>query len=87
MPLRRPVPPALAHLAPNPLRRGTGVHCAIADDWLGPRAPAKTSRRYRVESGECAMELRADVVVIGGGIVGCATAYYLAKRGGIVGVG
>ncbi len=27
------------------------------------------------------MELRADVVVIGGGIVGCATAYYLAKRG------
>jgi glycine/D-amino acid oxidase-like deaminating enzyme len=26
-------------------------------------------------------ETRADVVVIGGGIVGCATAYYLAKRG------
>jgi glycine/D-amino acid oxidase-like deaminating enzyme len=26
-------------------------------------------------------EARADVVVIGGGIVGCATAYYLARRG------
>lgn len=26
-------------------------------------------------------ESRADVVVIGGGIVGCATAYYLARRG------
>ena len=26
-------------------------------------------------------ESRADVVVIGGGIVGCATAYYLAQRG------
>lgn len=27
------------------------------------------------------MDLRAAVVVIGGGIVGCATAYYLAQRG------
>ena len=26
-------------------------------------------------------ESRADVVIIGGGIVGCATAYYLARRG------
>ncbi|MCI7061724.1 MAG: FAD-dependent oxidoreductase, partial [Lachnospiraceae bacterium] len=23
----------------------------------------------------------ADVIVIGGGVVGCATAYYLAKKG------
>jgi glycine/D-amino acid oxidase-like deaminating enzyme len=28
-----------------------------------------------------AMEGEADVVIIGGGIVGCATAYYLARRG------
>ena len=28
-----------------------------------------------------AIESQADVVVIGGGIVGCATAYFLAKRG------
>jgi glycine/D-amino acid oxidase-like deaminating enzyme len=27
------------------------------------------------------MEPRADVVIIGGGIIGCATAYYLARRG------
>lgn len=27
------------------------------------------------------MEREADVVIIGGGIIGCATAYYLAKRG------
>ncbi|MCH7996480.1 MAG: FAD-binding oxidoreductase, partial [Chloroflexi bacterium] len=27
------------------------------------------------------MERRADVVIIGGGISGCAAAYYLAKRG------
>ena len=27
------------------------------------------------------MEREADVVVVGGGIVGCATAYYLARRG------
>ncbi len=27
------------------------------------------------------MEREADVVIIGGGIVGCATAYYLARRG------
>lgn len=27
------------------------------------------------------MENRADVIVIGGGIIGCATAYYLVKRG------
>ena len=27
------------------------------------------------------MEREADVVIVGGGIVGCATAYYLAKRG------
>ena len=26
------------------------------------------------------MQGQADVVIIGGGIVGCATAYYLAKR-------
>ena len=26
----------------------------------------------------------ADIVIIGGGIVGCATAYYLAKRGSSV---
>ena len=25
----------------------------------------------------------ADVIVIGGGVVGCATAYYLAKSGNI----
>ena len=24
---------------------------------------------------------KADVVVVGGGIIGCATAYYLSKRG------
>ena len=30
------------------------------------------------------IESTADVVVIGGGIVGCATAYYLAKRGASV---
>ena len=28
-----------------------------------------------------AMEREADVVVVGAGIVGCATAYYLARRG------
>jgi len=27
------------------------------------------------------MEREADVVVVGAGIVGCATAYYLAQRG------
>src|SRR5262245_64479216 len=27
------------------------------------------------------MERRADVVVVGAGIVGCATAYFLARRG------
>ena len=27
------------------------------------------------------MERDADVVVVGAGIVGCATAYYLAQRG------
>ena len=27
------------------------------------------------------MERHADVVVVGAGIVGCATAYYLARRG------
>jgi glycine/D-amino acid oxidase-like deaminating enzyme len=27
------------------------------------------------------MERRADVVVVGGGIAGCATAFYLARRG------
>src|SRR3990170_1652660 len=27
------------------------------------------------------VEQKADVVVLGGGIVGCAAAYYLAKRG------
>lgn len=29
-------------------------------------------------------EYQADVVIVGGGIVGCATAYYLAKRGASV---
>ena len=24
---------------------------------------------------------KADVVIVGGGIIGCATAYYLTKRG------
>ena len=27
------------------------------------------------------MERQSDVVIVGGGIVGCATAYYLARRG------
>jgi glycine/D-amino acid oxidase-like deaminating enzyme len=27
------------------------------------------------------MEANADVVIVGAGIVGCATAYYLARRG------
>jgi glycine/D-amino acid oxidase-like deaminating enzyme len=30
---------------------------------------------------EEALPVRADVVIVGGGIVGCAAAYYLAKRG------
>ena len=30
---------------------------------------------------EEALAARADAVIVGGGIVGCATAYYLAKRG------
>ena len=27
------------------------------------------------------MDKTADVIIVGGGIVGCAAAYYLAKRG------
>jgi glycine/D-amino acid oxidase-like deaminating enzyme len=34
-----------------------------------------------LERGAEMTEMRADVVVVGGGIVGCATAYYLSKRG------
>ena len=26
-------------------------------------------------------KMSADVVIVGGGIIGCATAYYLAKQG------
>ena len=26
-------------------------------------------------------EKKADVVIVGGGIIGCATAYYLEKKG------
>jgi glycine/D-amino acid oxidase-like deaminating enzyme len=32
-------------------------------------------------NNEETLPLRADVVIVGGGIVGCAAAYYLAKRG------
>jgi glycine/D-amino acid oxidase-like deaminating enzyme len=32
-------------------------------------------------TGEAMLPVRADVVIVGGGIVGCAAAYYLAKRG------
>ena len=31
--------------------------------------------------GGTEMEREAEAVIIGGGIVGCATAYYLARRG------
>ncbi|MET0484130.1 MAG: FAD/NAD(P)-binding protein, partial [Candidatus Rokuibacteriota bacterium] len=33
-----------------------------------------------------AMERDADVVVVGAGIVGCATAYFLARRGARVAI-
>src|SRR5262249_40212374 len=37
--------------------------------------------RSRARRAVSRVERRADVVVVGGGIAGCATAYYLARRG------
>src|SRR5262249_3360376 len=59
-------------IVPQSPPRGPRLDAAWAD------IPARLARTWGDVSR---MERRTDVVVVGGGIVGCATAYYLARRG------
>ena len=39
-------------------------------------------RAYKAEeSGPKALPTQADVVIVGGGVIGCSTLYHLAKQG------
>lgn len=57
------------HVPQNSTAMNPPLECAWQDGWQGATFPALSEPR------------EADVIVVGGGLVGMATAYHLAKRG------
>ena len=58
------------------------MQCVLMKGNKQPPLARVLSDRLLISSVEVAMISKADVVVIGSGGLGAATAYYLAKRGG-----
>src|SRR5262249_28349634 len=61
--------------------RSLPARCSAADQRARSRARGPTHRRGLRAGGVAAMVDHADVIVIGSGALGSATAFYLAKRG------
>src|SRR4051794_41092528 len=47
----------------------------------GSETPSASSTCFDVTQMETVLPKRAQVVVVGGGVVGCSVAYHLARRG------
>src|SRR5690606_6099642 len=67
---------------PTPGMARTICRCARVPTWHQPPAPAKCGTTGLDRSERMASESK-DIVIVGGSIVGCATAYYLAQSGAI----
>jgi hypothetical protein len=60
---------------------GMAVRCDVDQEATHPTSPAPTPPKTTVMANRHAMANVKTVVVVGGGVIGCNVAYYLAQRG------